>query len=321
MRDGGDRPVRRDAADAVVAGVGDQEPAGVSRQRRHGERQVQLGRQSGPTVAGEAGRARAGDGRDHSRRRDAPHAVIARVGKEDAPVGERGDASRRRDLRGDRRSAVSRETERARAGDRRDDAVRRTRLIRWLLVSASTMLPSGSSATPCTRLSCAAVAAPPSPENPAAPVPATVAMRPSLPTLRTAGRNGAANTKPPSGVTAMPRGWSIAALVAGPPSPSARRRRYRQPWRSSPVPVWSAPSRTGPARGRTRRPARTSKRSHRLRALSTRCDANRPMRRVSSTDRPAPATAARNSCSLRGGRSSGAGRPKGAIRLTALTAG
>jgi len=55
-----------------------------------------------------------------------------------------------------------------------------TRLMRWLPVSASTMLPSASSATPCTRSSWAAVAGPPSPENPGTAVPAIVVIRPSL---------------------------------------------------------------------------------------------------------------------------------------------
>jgi hypothetical protein len=81
-----------------------------------------------------------------------------------------------------------------------------TRRIRWLLVSASTMLPSGSSATPCTRFSCALVAGPPSPENPEEAVPATVVIRPSAVTRRTDGRNGSAKTKLPSGRTAMPLG-------------------------------------------------------------------------------------------------------------------
>ena len=47
-----------------------------------------------------------------------------------------------------------------------------TCLIRWLPVSAITKLPSGSNATPWTRLSWAAVAGPPSPEKPARRVPA-----------------------------------------------------------------------------------------------------------------------------------------------------
>ena len=150
----------------------------------------------------------------------------------------------------------------------------------------------------------------------------TVVMRPSLPTRATEGKNGSAKTKPPPGVTAIPRGWSIAALVAGPTvtvlpidavaGDSGDRRRRRCGLRGR----RQARNEREHEGGRGDQPS-----SHRLRALNTRWEANRPMRRVSSVEKPASATAARNSCSLRGGRSSGAGRPTGTTRLAALTAG
>ena len=50
--------------------------------------------------------------------------------------------------------------------------------MRWLPMSQISSRPSGSKTMLWGRLSCAAAAGPPSPENPATPVPATVVMTP-----------------------------------------------------------------------------------------------------------------------------------------------
>ena len=94
-----------------------------------------------------------------------------------------------------------------------------TRRIRLLTVSAIRKPPSGSEATPCGAASCALVAGPPSPKEPADPVPATVVIVPSAATLRMQLLSASAIRKPPSGVRASPCGWFSWAAVAGPPSP------------------------------------------------------------------------------------------------------
>src|SRR5262245_16675323 len=60
-----------------------------------------------------------------------------------------------------------------------------TRRTRWANSSAIRKPPSGVGASPIGTLSCAAVAAPPSPELPCTPVPATVLMIPADDTRRT----------------------------------------------------------------------------------------------------------------------------------------
>ncbi len=72
---------------------------------------------------------------------------------------------------------------------------------------------------PLGRLSWAEVAAPPSPEYPATPVPAMVVMVPPEVTLRIRLLFESAMYRLPEGSMATPRGPLIAALVAGPPSP------------------------------------------------------------------------------------------------------
>ena len=61
-----------------------------------------------------------------------------------------------------------------------------TRLMRLLSSSARMKPPSGIADALCTKFSCADVAGPPSPLNPATPVPATVVIRPSPQTRRIA---------------------------------------------------------------------------------------------------------------------------------------
>src|SRR3954447_20583830 len=75
-------------------------------------------------------------------------------------------------------------------------------------------------ATEDGSLSCAAVAAPPSPANPWVPFPATVVMRPLADTRRTRSLAWSAIRKPPSGMGASPDGLNSCAGVAGPPSPA-----------------------------------------------------------------------------------------------------
>ena len=89
----------------------------------------------------------------------------------------------------------------------------------WLSLSPIRKLPSGLTATPTGKLSCALVARLPSPRGPAAPVPATVVMIPPGDTFRTRLLFESAIRKPPSGVSARPLGAFSWALVARPSSP------------------------------------------------------------------------------------------------------
>lgn len=65
----------------------------------------------------------------------------------------------------------------------------------------------------------AAVAAPPSPEEPATPVPATVEMVPEVSTLRTLSLPKSATKRLPPESSSSPLGVRSWAEVAGPPSP------------------------------------------------------------------------------------------------------
>src|SRR5262245_12546533 len=94
-----------------------------------------------------------------------------------------------------------------------------TRRTRKLPVSAITRPPSAVGPTAYGRLICAAVAGPPSPENPRVPVPATVVIVPLGDTRRIRELPVSAIRNPPAGSAATPLGAEIAAAVAGPPSP------------------------------------------------------------------------------------------------------
>src|SRR4051795_12666244 len=90
---GQDQSASGDQADPVVAGVGDEE--GAVGQHRHVARLVERGAGGGVPVAAEPGGAVAGDGRDRAGGVDAPDAVVAGVGDEEASVNRGRDAARR----------------------------------------------------------------------------------------------------------------------------------------------------------------------------------------------------------------------------------
>src|SRR5439155_994194 len=79
--------------------------------------------------------------------------------------------------------------------------------------------PSAVTAVPAGPQSRAAVAGPPSPENPHTPVPARVVIVPLGDTRLTRSPSNSAIKMPPSAVTATPSGRLSRAAVAGPPSP------------------------------------------------------------------------------------------------------
>ena len=91
--------------------------------------------------------------------------------------------------------------------------------MRLLFTSAMYRLPAASSATSWGLLSCAAVAAPPSPLKPAVPVPATVEITPAEFTLRMRWLFHSAMYRLPARSSATPSGRSSSAAVAAPPSP------------------------------------------------------------------------------------------------------
>ena len=93
-----------------------------------------------------------------------------------------------------------------------------TRRTRWLPLSARNRLPRRSTAIPDTSLIFAAVAAPPSPEKPAVPVPATVVMTPVKASTRRT-RTPSPKYRLPTASTASRAGLLMFAAVAGPPSP------------------------------------------------------------------------------------------------------
>src|SRR4051794_18298482 len=95
-------------------------------------------------------------------------------------------------------------------------ATARTRLLK---VSAIRKPPSAVADTAVGLASAAAVAGPPSPENPNVPVPAAVVITPVGDTRRIRLFAWSATRKPPSGVAATPTGKNSPAAVAGPPSP------------------------------------------------------------------------------------------------------
>src|SRR5215467_7298643 len=92
----------------------------------------------------------------------------------------------------------------------------RTRL---LFRSAMYRFPAPSTARPDGWLSCADVAAPPSPGKPALPVPATVVMTPVEDTSRTRLSSASAMYIAPPPPKAIAEGQRRAADVAAPPSP------------------------------------------------------------------------------------------------------
>ena len=99
-----DRPARVDAADSVVALIGDEDAArGVD---DHASRMVELRVRRRTAVAREAGDAGAGDRRDDAVGRDLADAV-AQVGHEHVPGRIDGHAHRLVELRADRRPAVA----------------------------------------------------------------------------------------------------------------------------------------------------------------------------------------------------------------------
>ena len=86
-------------------------------------------------------------------------------------------------------------------------------------VSAMNKLPVESTATPNGPLICALVAAPPSPVNPAVPLPATVVMVPLAAIRRTTEASRSATNRLPAASTAMPMGEFNCAATAAPLSP------------------------------------------------------------------------------------------------------
>src|SRR5262245_53837858 len=92
-------------------------------------------------------------------------------------------------------------------------------------ISAHAMykLPDASTTTATGELICAEVAGPPSPENPLAPVPATVRMMPSGVTFRTRWLLGSAMYRSPAVSTATSAMPLNCAEMAGPPSPAEPR--------------------------------------------------------------------------------------------------
>ena len=84
------------------------------------------------------------------------------------------------------------------------------------------MLPAPSTATPLGLFSWAAVAGPPSPLNPASPVPAAVLMTPAESTLRIRWLAVSAMKRLPAPSAATPLGNLSRAEVAGPLSPTSR---------------------------------------------------------------------------------------------------
>ncbi len=95
-------------------------------------------------------------------------------------------------------------------------ATRRTRL---LPVSAMIRFPALSNVRRCGWLNSALVAGPPSPEDPAVPLPATVVMMPLLSILRIRLFRESAIYTLPAPSRATPIGRFRLAEVAGPPSP------------------------------------------------------------------------------------------------------
>ena len=81
------------------------------------------------------------------------------------------------------------------------------------------ILPEPSMATPLGVCNCAFVAAPPSPESPGVPVPATVEIIPAGVIFLTHAPPCSAQYIFPALSKAIPLGSLIVALVAGPPSP------------------------------------------------------------------------------------------------------
>ena len=93
--------------------------------------------------------------------------------------------------------------------------------IRLLPESAMYRFPAASTAIPSGNRSWAAVAGPPSPENPLVPLPATVVMVPPVEIIRTRWLNRSTTYTCPPGPTATSAGSCITALVAAPPSPAS----------------------------------------------------------------------------------------------------
>ena len=87
-------------------------------------------------MAIEACHAVARHGRDRSSRLDAADAVILLVGHIQASVRTHGEPVRKVQLSQRGRAAIAAEAREACSSDRGDDAVRPTRRMRWLLVSA-----------------------------------------------------------------------------------------------------------------------------------------------------------------------------------------
>src|SRR4051812_38865805 len=91
--------------------------------------------------------------------------------------------------------------------------------IRLLLLSARSTEPAGPSATAVGWFRAAAVAGPPSPLYPAAPVPAIVVITPPGLTFRIRLFPESANTIAPAASTTTPAGSDSCAALAAPPSP------------------------------------------------------------------------------------------------------
>src|SRR5215207_2307568 len=94
-----------------------------------------------------------------------------------------------------------------------------TRRTRALPLSPTTYPPPSSASIEVGYLSSAAAAGPPSPREPACPVPATVRMIPSGPTRRMRWLSVSAITNPPSAKAAMSTNAEMRARLARPPSP------------------------------------------------------------------------------------------------------
>ena len=94
---------------------------------------------------------------------------------------------------------------------------------RWLFVSAMNRTPAALKAQPFSPFRLADVAAPPSPEKPAVPVPAAVVIVPKEEERRRTrlASESAMHSAPVCGLTATPLGFFSCALVPAPPSPES----------------------------------------------------------------------------------------------------
>jgi len=103
--DGRDRAVGRDPSHAVVAAIGDVHVARAIEGQTGREVQIRL--RGGTTVAAVRGPSASGEQDDVAAMIDPPHAVVVRVGDEEASIGRYRDSDRGEELGGLRLSSVT----------------------------------------------------------------------------------------------------------------------------------------------------------------------------------------------------------------------